>query len=70
MLEIEISGFLPTGVRQVFMEEIPRFSHGDFLTEKWAFQNPGIYLRWLFEKSDALPLPTLSLGALPTQPAI
>ena len=43
------------GVRQVFMEEIPGFSHGNFLTGQWAFQNPGIYLRWLFEKSDALP---------------
>ena len=33
------------GVCQVFMEEIPGFSHGNFLTEQWAFLNPGIYLR-------------------------
>ena len=25
------------GVRQVFMEAIPGVSHGDFLTEQWAF---------------------------------
>ena len=47
------------GARQVFTEEIPGFSHGNFSTEKWAFQNPGIYLRWLFEKSDALPCSTI-----------